>query len=107
MSATFAPTVYPDADARASLLYTASSLTQVPFVHSCVLALVVPVSIAVLLIAYKRRSEASGGTPGVVSTQEPMEEGFPDDEPDSPRAPDPFASAFASGGADDEDERRL
>ena len=75
--------------------------------RSCVLALVVPVAIAVLIIAYKRRSEAGGGAPGAVSTQEPMEDGFADDEPDSPR-PDPFASAFAAGGGDDdEDDRRL
>ena len=79
----------------------------VPSLCSCVLALVVPVAIAVLFIAYKRRNEAAGGAPGTVSTQEPMEDGFPDDGSDSPRAADPFASAFDSGGGDDEDERRL
>ena len=64
----------------------------------CALGISLPVGFILLLVAYKRRVDASQGpsASGQVATQDPD-----DDEPDSPRAADPYASAFT---VDDEED---
>ena len=92
---------------RAPLRRPLSARTIPPLTRRrCLLGLVVPAALVLMLAAHKRRTGGSG-TPGAVSTTEPMEEGgFADDnEPDSPRH-DPFASAFAAPD-EVEEERQI